>query len=86
MCLVKNPNGVLGAGDAGLAAILVPKGTTGTPAVVKKRKIGVGILSPGGLGAVRVHYKGPVIVNQYTGDERQSSAFQHHDCPTRVRH
>ena len=39
--------------NAGLAMTLVPKGTTGTRAVVKKRKAGLGSLSVGGLGAMR---------------------------------
>ena len=49
----KNPNGAWGAGILGLAVILVPKGTTGMPAIVKKRKTGLGNLFQGGLGAMR---------------------------------
>ena len=39
---------------SGLAVILVPQGTTGTPAIVKKRKTGLGNLFLGGLGAMRM--------------------------------
>ena len=53
MHLGGNPNGVLGAGDAGLAMTLVPKGTTGTRAVVKKRDAKKGSLFRRGLGAMR---------------------------------
>ena len=47
-------NGVYLAHFSGLAVILVPKRTTGTRAVVKKRKTGLGNLFLGGLGAMRV--------------------------------
>ena len=40
--------------NPGLAMTLVPKGTTGTRAVVKKRDTGIGGLSAGGLGAMRL--------------------------------
>ena len=53
MHLGGNPNGVLGAGDAGLAMTLVPKGTTGTRAVVKKRDAKKGSLFRRGLGAMQ---------------------------------
>ena len=38
---------------SGLAVILVPQGATESPAIVKKRKIGLGDLNRGGLGAMR---------------------------------
>ena len=45
--------GAYPAGISGLAAILVPQRATGTQALVKKRKTGLGSLSAGGLGAMR---------------------------------
>ena len=59
MHLGGNQNGALGAGTPGLAAILVPKGTTGTRALVKKRKIGLGTQTRGGLRAMRCGAFGP---------------------------
>ena len=42
--LEKTPNGVYFARTPGLAVVLVPRGTNGTPTCVKKRETGLGIL------------------------------------------
>ena len=54
--------------NPGLAMTLVPKGTTGTRAVVKKRDTGIGGLSAGGLGAMRTRH-----------DPNHESAWCDHD-------